>query len=190
MRIFIVVILTILSPKLFASGCMVTGIKGTMPGWNKPALVSSLGTSIAAFALSRESKASEDKKGTAGGAYIVPGIYMYLALMFTCRTISLEEYNKKKSKEDFDVSKNRWLVKAVPTKSELGQAIESWRKRARITAVAVSGINLLALSSIYSNADGDSTKNITLASALLTTVALIYDYNNIFSDKKPPLGKL
>lgn len=186
MKIITFFILAALSHNALASGCMSTHLKGTVPGWNKPALVSSVGTALAAYSLRDEPNLTDKQDRIASESYAAPVLYFYLALVSTCPTASLEEYKRKKKENEKNGPKSAWLYPDVPTKAQLEDQIEKWRKMSKIAIATVGGINLYSLSRIHDVAEKQSTKNVAIASALLTIATTIYDYDNVFSDEPPP----
>ncbi|WP_412475106.1 hypothetical protein [Halobacteriovorax sp. YZS-3-1] len=161
-------------------------LKGTVPSWNKPAVASSLFTSLSALVLSEESDITDKQDKIAKESYIVPAIYFYLSVMTTCHAVSLEKYKELKKENDKKGPKAAWMYPPVPTKAQLEDSIKSWRKLSKITIATVGGVNLYSLSRIYDVASEQSTKNIALASAILTIATTVYDYDNVFSNKPPP----
>lgn len=187
MKILILISLLLFSIKAHATGCMATVVKGTQPGYSKPALVSALGASAAAFALSQESdNLTEDQDSLISGTYLISGLYLFASSVMRCRSIPIEEYNKlKKDGIESGLGHSRRYI-APPSKAELEERVKNWRRISRFTVGIVGGLNLSSLYSIHKEANKSSTKTIALAAGILTIVTAIYDYDKTFSDDTPP----
>jgi hypothetical protein len=182
MKLISIFYLIIISLHAHSSSCSSYPLKGTEPGWLKSGVVSSAFALTTSLLVSAEAEEENDYRRTLPiYTAMIPFWYFYAGGALTC-----PRYTKKEFDEMNKRFRGRLKLRVPQSKEALDAKIEAWRIAARRNTIMLNGINLVSLSQIYVHAQEDSTKNYALAGAIATIITILYDYDEIYSEKDPP----